>query len=261
VGEPGMNEVRVAPDAGALMRLAAEEVARRAEAAVAARGHFFIALAGGATPRRLYQLLADPRAPFFARVPWDRTQVFFGDERHVHPDDPESNYGMARAALLSRVPVRPEHVHRIRAEDTDAAAVAADYERELRSAFGLSPGALPAFDLVLLGLGQDGHTASLFPGSEALEAHGRLVLAPYVERLRTHRITLALDVLNAARAVVFLVSGAEKAERVREVLLGEGPLLPAARVRPKGGELAFFLDAPAAALLGRPPAAPPAPGG
>jgi 6-phosphogluconolactonase len=243
-----MSEVRVAPDPAALMRLAAEEVTSRAEAAVASRGRFFLALAGGATPRRLYLLLADPRAPYLVRVPWEKTDVFFGDERHVHPDDPESNYGMARASLLSKVPVRPERVHRIRAEDTNADAVARDYERELTSAFGLKEGELPRFDLILLGLGPDGHTASLFPGSDALLEKKRLVIAPYVERLRTHRITLALGVLNAARAVVFLVSGGEKAEKVAEVLEG-GADLPAAQVRPADGELAFFLDAPAAALL------------
>ncbi|HUK65939.1 MAG TPA: 6-phosphogluconolactonase [Anaeromyxobacteraceae bacterium] len=253
-----MSLVRVAKDASALMRLAAEEVAERAETAVAERGRFFLALAGGATPKRLYLLLADPRGPYFTRVPWDKTDIFFGDERHVHPDDPESNYGMARAALLSRVPVRPEHVHRIRAEDTNADAVAADYERELRRTFGSKPGELPRFDLVLLGLGQDGHTASLFPGSDALDATEKLVLAPYVERLRTHRITLALPVLNAARAVVFLVSGAEKAEKVAEVLEGAGSALPAARIKPSGGELTWLLDAPAAALLGGAGARPPA---
>jgi len=239
---------------GALMRRAADEVARRAEASVATRGRFAIALSGGSTPRRLYALLADPGEPFRARVPWGRTHVFFGDERHVHPDHPDSNYGMARAALLAKVPLPPGNVHRIRSEDPDADAAARDYERVLRDAVGPGSGEPPRLDLVLLGLGTDGHTASLFPGTDALEEERRLVVAPWVERLRSRRITLTLPALDAARAVVFLVSGAEKAERVAEVLEGGGAALPAARVRPDDGELVWLLDAPAASLLRRGPA-------
>ncbi|HEX9289495.1 MAG TPA: 6-phosphogluconolactonase [Anaeromyxobacteraceae bacterium] len=251
MAEPTVNGllVRVAPDAGALMRMAAEEVARRAEQAAAERGRFTIALAGGATPKRLYALLADAKEPFRARIPWARTHVFFGDERHVHPGHPESNYGMARAALLSKVPIPPENVHRIRAEDTDAAAAATDYEAELRRVLVLAPGAVPRLDLVLLGLGADGHTASLFPGNDALEERSRLVAAPFVDRLRTHRITLTLPVLEAARAVAFVVSGAEKAERVADVLEGAGTGLPAGRVRVRDGDLLWLLDAAAAAQL------------
>ncbi len=254
--------VRIAPDAAALMRLAAEEVARRAESAVIARGRFTLALAGGSTPKGLYALLADPTDPFRARVPWRQTHVFFGDERHVPPDHPDSNYGMARATLLAKVPIPPENVHRIRAERTDPAAAALEYEQELRLVFGpgpagagpavvprgLGPGELPRLDLVLLGLGSDGHTASLFPGATALEERTHLAVATWVERLKTHRITLTLPVLGAARAVVFLVAGAEKAERVADVLQGPGAALPAGRVRP-GGELIWLLDSAAAAGL------------
>jgi 6-phosphogluconolactonase len=243
------RKIGVALDASALMRAAAAEVARRAEEAVASRGRFLVALAGGATPRRLYALLADPREPWRARVDWSRTHVFFGDERHVHPDDPESNFGMARAALLGKVPVPPGQVHRVQAEDTDAEEAARAYEATLRDVFGLAPGERPRFDLILLGLGADGHTASLFPGNPALDEQERLVAAPWVDRLRTHRITLTLPVLDAARAVVFLVSGEEKATRVADVLEGPGAALPAGRVRPAGGELVWLLDAPAAREL------------
>lgn len=242
-------QVRIAPEPGALMRLAAEELARRAEAAIAARGRFTLALAGGGTPRRLYALLADPGEPWRGRLPWAMTHVFFGDERHVHPDHPDSNYGMARAALLSKVPLPPDRVHRIRGEVTDAAAAAADYERELRRVFDLAPGERPRLDVVLLGMGPDGHTASLFPGSDALEERTRLAAAPWVERLRAHRITLTLPVLDEARAVIFLVAGADKAERVAQVLGGAGGELPAARVRPVRGDLLWLLDAAAARAI------------
>ena len=254
--------VRVAPDAAALMRLAAEEVVRRAGSAVTARGRFTIALAGGSTPKGLYALLADPAQPFRARTPWQQTHVFFGDERHVPPDHPDSNYGMARATLLAKVPLAPERVHRVLAEETDAAAAALEYEHELRLVSGTGPagtgpavaprglerGELPRLDLVLLGLGNDGHTASLFPGTTALEERTHLVVANWVERLRTHRITLTLPVLDAARVVVFLVAGSEKAARVADVLEGSGAALPAGRVRP-GGELIWLLDSAAAAAL------------
>ena len=251
-GRVSRPRIVVAPDAAALMRVAAGEVARRAEDAVAARGRFTLALAGGSTPRRLYGLLADAREPFRDRVDWGRTHVFFGDERHVHPDGAESNYGMARAALLSKVPIRPEHVHRMRGEETDADAAARDYEAELRTALGAAPGEVPRLDLVLLGLGGDGHTASLFPGTAALDEPVRLAVAPWVERLGAHRITLTFPVLDAARAVAFLVSGADKAPRVADVLEGAGAALPAGRVRPRDGELAWLLDAPAARLLTSP---------
>lgn len=242
--------VRVAPDAAALARLAAEEVVLRAEAAVAARGRFAIALAGGSTPRALHALLADPDEPFRARIPWERAHVFFGDERHVPPDHPDSNYGMARATLLAKVPIPAGNVHRIRAElEPDAAA--AEYEEELRRVLGAgSPDAgKPRLDLALLGLGADGHTASLFPGSPALLEASRLVAAPWVEHLRHHRITLTLPALRAARAAAFLVSGAGKAARVADVLEGAGASLPAGLVRPVEGDLLWLLDAPAAALL------------
>jgi 6-phosphogluconolactonase len=254
VGEPVVSGriVRVAPDAPALMRLAAGEVVRRSEAALAARGRFAIALSGGTTPEGLYALLAEPAEPFRARVRWESTHVFFGDERHVPPDHPDSNYRMARATLLGKVPIPPENVHRMRAE-LDAPTAAREYEAELLRVLGAGPEGpargLPRLDLVLLGLGADGHTASLFPGSEALAERARLAVAPWVEHLHSHRITLTLPALGAARAIAFMVSGTGKASRVADVLEGPGASLPAGRVRPLDGDLLWLVDAPAAALL------------
>ena len=244
-------EVRRVPGPEEIARAAAEEVARAGSGAAAARGRFVVALAGGSTPRRLYALLSDAGAPFRARVPWDRTHVFFGDERPVAPEHPDSNYRMAHETLLDHVAVAS--VHRIRGEDPGAADA---YEDELRRFFGVPPGGPPPrLDLVLLGLGPDGHTASLFPGSTAPDERTRWVVSPLVVRLGTRRTTLTLPILNRARGVLFLVSGAEKAGALARVLApapGEEPL-PAARVRPDGGGLLWIVDRPAASRLGADP--------
>lgn len=251
--------VRVLPDAPAVQRAAAEEVTARIAAAVAARGAAFVALAGGSTPRGLYALLADPGEPYRARVPWAALHVFWGDERHVPPDEAESNYRMAREALLAHVPVPPAHVHRIPAEEADAERAAARYAATLREVFGAHgrlQGDWPRFDLVLLGMGADGHTASLFPGTDAVHETARPVAAPWVPALGRHRITLTPPVLNRAAAVVFLVTGAEKAEALAAVL--EGPrrpdVYPSQVVRPEAGALLWLVDRAAAArLAGRAP--------
>lgn len=239
--------VRRVADPEALARAAAGELVRVATRAVGERDAFALALAGGETPRRLYELLADPREPFRDRIAWSRTHVFFGDERPVPPDHRDSNFRMAREALLGRVPAAS--VHRIRGEDP---AAAEEYEAELRRFFAIPAGeAPPRLDLVLLGLGTDAHTASLFPRSPALEERRRWVAAPFVERLGTRRITLTLPILDRARAVLFLVSGGDKAEalaRVLEPAAGE-ELPPAARVRPEG-EILWFVDRAAASRLG-----------
>jgi 6-phosphogluconolactonase len=246
--------VRRVADAEAVARTAAEEIVNAAARAVAARGRFTLALSGGSSPRRLYQLLADARQPYRQRIRWDAVHLFFGDERHVPPGDPDSNYRMAREALLEQVP--SASVHRIRAELEDAEAAAAAYEADLALSFGLDAARdpPPRIDLVLLGLGPDGHTASLFPGSSALEERRRWVVAPWVERLRAHRITLTLPVLDRARAVLFEVSGAEKAEALARVLApapgAESP--PAARVRLEDGPVVWIADAAAASRLGPP---------
>jgi 6-phosphogluconolactonase len=247
---PVLRRVR---DADAVARSAAEELARLARGAAAARGAFTLALAGGATPRRLYALLADAGAPFRGLIPWESTHVFFGDERPVPPDHPDSNYRMAREALLAQVAVGS--VHRIRGEEPGAAEA---YEAELRSFFGLPAGGPPPrLDVVLLGLGPDGHTASLFPGTAAVDETVRWVVSPFVPQLGSRRVTVTLPVLNQARAVIFLVSGAQKAATLARVLApapGAAPL-PAARVRPDGGAL-WIVDDGAATALGPGPSRP-----
>jgi 6-phosphogluconolactonase len=244
---PPAPEVRVLDGPAALAGAAAEEWRARALAATAESGRFAVALAGGSTPRALYALLADPGAPYREALPWASTHVFFGDERAVPPTHPESNHAMAHDALLARVPIPAANVHRIRGEE-DPEAAARAYEGELRAFFGPSP----HFDLVLLGMGADGHTASLFPGSPALDETSRLVVAPLVPALGVRRITLTLHALDAAARVVFLVSGASKGAALARVLSGGcGPeALPAARVRPRGGAVLWLVDRAAARLAG-----------
>jgi 6-phosphogluconolactonase len=218
----GLNEgtlaVRVFETISELMAAAAGEVVRVAEEAVRERGRFTWVLSGGSTPRDLYTLLASPA--YRDRLPWNAIHVFWGDERHVPPDDADSNFRMAREAMLDAVPLPPQNIHRIRAEEPDAEVAAKAYETELREFFHLAPGELPRFDLVMLGLGKDAHTASLFPGGEAVHERERLVVAPWVEAQNTFRITLTPPVLNAARLVAFLTAGDDKAEPLHAVLEG-----------------------------------------
>jgi 6-phosphogluconolactonase len=208
-----------------------------------------VALAGGATPREAYRGIAADEMSGARRLPWACIHLFFGDERCVPPDHPESNFRMAREALLSQVPVPPENIHRMRGE-LEAAAAADDYQATLQSFFQPPPGEFPRFDLILLGLGADGHTASLFPGSPALLETRRLVCANPVPQLDTWRLTLTLPVLNAAAEVVFVVSGAEKAETLRRVLRGAPHAYPAQAVSPARGRLLWMADEAAARELG-----------
>jgi len=233
-----------------LFQAAAEEVVRCANEAVAARGRFAIALSGGSTPKNLYTLLATNAR---MSLPWAQTFFFWSDERHVPPNDPESNYRMAEEALLSKVPVSAGNVFRIPAEDPDAVAAALAYEQTLRTFFSLKPGDVPRFDLILLGMGPDGHTASLFPETAAVQERSRLVVANWVEKLKTHRITFTLPVLNAARCVCFLVSGSEKAAALREVLEGDAPgeKYPSKLVKPTDGKSIWIVDGAAASQLSR----------
>ncbi len=236
--------LRVLESPEAVARTAATWVNDRAWAAASARGRFTLALSGGTTPRALYrQMAAGPR------LPWDRTVFCFGDERNVPPDSPESNARMAREALTGLPFVNPASVHRIRGE-LPAEEAAADYEQTLRRLF---PGTttFPAFDLVLLGLGPDGHTASLFPRSPALSERARWAVANWVEKFRTHRITLTFPVLNAASEVLFLVTGEDKAWALKEVLRGSAPVteVPARGVAPGSGRVTFLVDRAAAAGL------------
>jgi 6-phosphogluconolactonase len=242
--------VRVFPRPADVHRAAAQVWERASRSAVDARGRFAVALAGGSTPRELYEALGSDPA-LRDGLPWSRTHLFWGDERHVPPDDPESNYRMVREALLSRAPIPDTNVHRIPAELTDAEEVAEAYERTLRKFFGLDPTGIACFDLVILGMGADGHTASLFPGGRAMLERNRLVVAEHVASLGDWRITLTPPVFDAAARVVFLVSGETKAATLALVLSPEGVArkLPAALVRPAAGELMWLVDEAAAALL------------
>ena len=228
-----------------LAKAAARDFATLAEEAISERGRFAVALAGGSTPRSNYEALARDYA---GRIDWDSVHVFFGDERSVGPDHEASNYRMAREALLDHVPVGG--VHRMRGELPPGEAAAA-YEEELRGFFGEGS---PRFDLILCGLGEDGHTLSLFPETSALDVTDRWVVANPVLKLETTRLTLTIPVVNAARAVKFLVAGEGKAAALREVLEGDGDprAYPAKFVRPGDGGLIWLVDRAAAGSL-KPP--------
>ncbi|HZN00622.1 MAG TPA: 6-phosphogluconolactonase, partial [Pyrinomonadaceae bacterium] len=181
-----------------LARAAARHFVACSLEAVAIRGLFTVALSGGSTPRSLYEVLADPDEPFRELVPWSNTHFFWSDERHVPPDHPDSNYRMAHESMLSHVPVPKDNIHRIHSENPDPAAAAQAYEETIKEVTGPI---VPQLDLILLGLGNDGHTASIFPGSEVLNETTRLVAAPWVEQLKTYRITMTLPLINSATSV------------------------------------------------------------
>jgi 6-phosphogluconolactonase len=244
------REIRVVADAAALSRAAAEELTRVIHEAVEARGRATIALAGGSTPRALYEQVA--QEPMRSRIPWARVHLFWGDERCVPPDQPESNFHMTHETLLARVPIPASNIHRIPVEHGDPDATAQAYERALREHFRLANGAWPAFDLILLGLGADGHTASLFPGTPAARETARLAVATRGGEPNVARVTLTLPVLNHARRVAWLISGAAKAPIVRRVLEGgaaEADGLPAQSVQPLEGTAVWLLDRAAAGEL------------
>jgi 6-phosphogluconolactonase len=241
-------EITVAADVDALYRAAAGVFQRASADAVAARDVFRVALSGGSTPKGLYSLLATDQR-LRSAIAWDRAAFFWSDERHVPPDHPESNYRMAEEALLSRVAVKPNRIHRVRAELPDPSVAAIAYEVDIRRVFD-SYGEIPRFDLILLGLGADGHTASLFPGTPGLAERSRLVTANHVPELGD-RITMTYPLLNAARLVMFVVSGAGKAAAVRAVLKRDPatPEPPARLVQPEDGDVVWVLDGDAASGL------------
>jgi 6-phosphogluconolactonase len=245
------GEVQVLADADEIARVAADEFVRHALEAVRMRGVFTVVLSGGSTPKKLYSLLASEAGSFPARVPWDKIHFFWGDERHVPPDHSDSNYRMVYEAMLSKVPVPLENIHRIKAENPDAGQAAEDYERVLREFFRSETVQLPRFGLVLLGMGQDGHTASLFPGTNAILEHEHYVVANWVQKFNTHRITLTPVVLTNASCVIFLVTGDEKAEALSVALQGEyqPKRLPAQLIRPTNGSILWLVDQAAARLL------------
>jgi 6-phosphogluconolactonase len=240
---PGGRTIFVAGDPETLAQQAATYIAQTLAAIGAERGRCTVALSGGSTPRRIHALLAEP--PRRERVPWEQLELFWGDERCVPPDHADSNYGMARDTLLAHVPVTARQIHRVPTEVGPAVAVAAQYERDLRQAFALEVEDVPVFDLILLGMGPDGHTASLFPGTPALEETRRLVVPNRIDYMPHERVTFTFPVLNAARHVAFLVAGADKAPALQRALDGD-PAIPAAHVHPTDGDLRWFLDRAAA---------------
>jgi 6-phosphogluconolactonase len=243
-------EIQIVPDVEALYRAGAAEFVRLAGEAVVAKGSFTVALSGGSTPKGLYELLATDRR-LRGRMPWDQIHVFWGDERHVPPTDAESNYRMTHEALLSKVPIPPAHVYRIKSEHPDAGHAAHDYEHMLREFFQVAAGEVPRFDLAFLGLGPEAHTASLFPGTKALHETKRLVVSNWVGKFFTDRITMTPPILNQAACVVFLVSGKDKALPLKAVLEGpyEPEQLPEQLVRPERGRLLWLVDRDAASWL------------
>lgn len=235
----------VFPDLNSLVASAAEQVVTLAGAAIAARGRFAIGLSGGSTPCPLYELLASPA--FASRIDWTNVHVFWGDERCVPPDHPDSNYRMARETLLDHVPLPPDNIHRL-AGELDPATAAADYEAHLRAFFAGDGEAGPRFDLLLLGMGDDAHTASLFPGTAALGETERWAAANYVEKLDAWRLTLTPPALNAAAEIMVLVSGASKADAFHAVLSGPTDInrYPAQVLNPNNGRLRWLVDSEAA---------------
>ncbi len=244
-------DVRILQDAAAIAKRSAEEFIQSASAAAKTNGSFSVCLAGGSTPKALYALLvSDPLRP---QLPWDKMQFFFGDERHVAPTHPDSNFRMATETLVSKAPLKPEQVHRIKAENPDTEQAAREYELELRSHLHLAAGDAPRFDLVLLGMGNEGHTLSLFPGTKALRDNGRLVMRNWVGKLFAERITLTAPAVNNAALVIFMVAGGDKALALKAVLEGpyEPEQLPAQLIDPKNGRLLWLVDAAAGGILSR----------
>ena len=241
--------IRVHADAGALADAVAGEIVAAAREAAAAGRKLCVALSGGSTPKRLYERLAE--APHAGRMPWEALDIFWGDERCVPPEHADSNYRMTASALLDRVPIPKTAIHRLRGE-SDPAAEAARYESEIRRVVPRGPSGMPRFDLVLLGMGDDGHTASLFPG-QTLAPSGPLCGVARHPQTATRRVSFTLGLINAAASVSFLVTGGAKAELVRAIVARD-PIAerwPAAQVRPGDGDVVWHLDREAGARLDR----------
>ena len=245
------REILVVSNPDELSRRAAQEFVRQAGEAVQAKGFFTVALSGGSTPKGLYMQLASDH--YREQVPWSKVYLFWGDERCVSPDHQDSNYRMARESLIDKVPIPEENIYRMPAEQGDHDCAATEYEQTIKAFFRLEAGEQPRFDLILLGMGEDGHTASLFPWTSALEETDRLVFANYIGKLGAYRLTLTVPVINHAALVLFLISGESKASVLREVLEGEfqPQRLPSQLIRPVNGRLLFIVDHIAASKLTR----------
>lgn len=260
------KEIKIFPTVEELNEYAADEFVRLSRAAIAERGVFTVALSGGSTPKKLFALLASDA--FRSRIDWTKVQIFFGDERAVSPDDEESNYRMANENLLSKVEILAQNVHRFQTEtyskqdfiehtdgggfgrfqaETKAVAeIAVKMNRQIAGVFKLEPREFPRFDLIFLGMGADGHTASLFPDSDALDEKEKIVMENYVEKFDSFRLTFTFPTINNARNVIFLIAGEDKARVLKEVLESEEIKYPSQKVQPIDGKLLFLLDEKAA---------------
>ena len=244
-----LRNARVYADAASLADGVAREWMKLAQESIAIRGAFHVTLSGGTTPRILYERLAQP--DYAMRPEWSRTFIYFGDERAVPPDHEQSNYRMAKTALLDKVPIPPAQVFRIEAEQQDLMKAALAYSRKLAMTLPQAPNGMPQFDLVLLGMGEDGHVASIFPGTPALAEARKLAMPVFAEHLNSWRITLTFPLINHARRVMMLVTGAGKADLLGRIFhdkAGPSPL-PVQRVAPVSRRLDWRLDAAAAAEL------------
>jgi 6-phosphogluconolactonase len=244
------RDVRILADGAAIARRAAQELVRAAASAVAARGSFTVSLSGGSTPKALYSMLVNDSA-LRSQLPWDKMALYFSDERNVGPDHADSNFRMASETMISKSPLKPEQVTRIKGEYKDTDKAAREYEQALRASFKLSDGEFPRFDLLLLGMGNEGHTASLFPGTKALHEDRRVVVRNWVGKLYTERITLTFPAINSAARVLFMITGADKALALKGVLEGpyEPEQMPAQKIQPRDGTVLWLVDAAAGGLL------------
>ncbi len=244
------REIRILTDLPAIAKRAAQEFLQAATSAVAERHSFSVALAGGSTPKALYSLLASD-AGLRAQLPWDKMHLYFGDERNVAPEHPDSNFRMATETLISKLPLKPDQVTRIKGEYKDTEKAAQEYEQVLRASFKLADGQFPRFDLVLLGMGNEGHTLSLFPGTKALHETKRIVVRNWIGKLYTERITLTAPAVNQAAQAIFMVTGADKALALKGVLEGpyEPEQLPAQMIQPQSGKLVWLVDTAAGGMI------------
>lgn len=253
---PFSVEYHVSDGPVALSHAAARHFLEGARAAVQARGKARLAISGGSTPKATFKLLADPTEPYRSQMPWEQMDIYWVDERCLPPDHPDSNYHMTRETLLDHVPIPEAQVHRMQGE-LDPEEAAAKYESELRNQFRLEGAQAPVFDLLALGMGDDGHTASLFPHTEAVHEMMRLVVANHVPQQKYNwRVTLTWPVIVEARDIFFLIAGKDKAEPVHRVLQGpyDPETLPSQLIQPRSGRLLMLLDCQAASLLPTPDA-------
>jgi 6-phosphogluconolactonase len=232
-----------------LSQAAAELVLRAVKETLQTQDRVTLCLSGGSTPREFYSLLACE--PYCGQIPWEKVHIFWGDERHIPLSEPDNHYRMAMDLFLSKVPIPSENIHRVLVETSEPDEVAKQYESEIKAFFGVLREAVPAFDVVFLGMGSDGHTASLFPETTAVKEGTRWVVSNFVPRRGLTRITLTFPILNQARNIVFLVSGSSKAEMLRSVLQGSqnASLFPAQLIRPESGHLMWFVDQDAGSQL------------